>query len=264
MNIFIDVGGHLGETLDELFNLSHRFNVVHCLEPQAMAFSFMENKFAEQIAAGKLKLHNFGLANFDGEAILYGGESCSLGASLFEDKVDVDSKHAEKCKFVKASTFVKNVVQEDDFAVMKLNCEGGEALILRDLMQNRTIHLLNSIYIDFDVVKIPSQATEQQKIIAEMQASHYSNYMTMKDLHRVDTWSFRKRQFVSRKIGGTCGYGFPRIKIWLSLIEGAEKVVDLRIMGRVVRYLPKSVWGRGYRIKRIFRKRFLARAEAEK
>jgi len=44
MNIFIDVGGHHGETLDELFGLPHRFDVVHCLEPQARSFSVLESK----------------------------------------------------------------------------------------------------------------------------------------------------------------------------------------------------------------------------
>jgi len=44
MNIFIDVGGHHGETLDELFSLPHRFDVVHCLEPQARSFSVLESK----------------------------------------------------------------------------------------------------------------------------------------------------------------------------------------------------------------------------
>jgi len=262
MNTFIDVGGHLGETLDELFNLPHRFDVVHCLEPQAAAFSFMENKFAEQIAAGKLVLHNFGLADFDGDAALYGGEDSSIGASLFSDKVDIDSGQTEKCRFVKASTFVKSVVHAGGVAVMKLNCEGGEALILRDLMQDGAIHRLNSIYIDFDIRKIPSQAAEERKIIAEMHALNYGNYVTMKDIHRINTWSFRKRRYVSRKIGGFGGHVFPRMRIWLSLIEDAEKVVDLKVMGRAVRYLPKAVWGRAYRMRRIFVKRFTRKTVA--
>lgn len=261
MNIFIDVGGNVGQTLDELFNLSHRFDVVHCLEPQARCFPVLENKFAEQVAAGKLVLHNFGLADFDGESALYGGESFSGGASMFSDKDDVDDAQMEKCAFVKASSFVKKVVQEGDFAVMKLNCEGGEALILRDLMKDGAIHALNSVYVDFDIRKIPSQAAEEEKIIAEMQAMRYENYITWHEMTTANTWSFSKRRKISRKIGG---YGFPRIKVWLSQIENAEKIVDLGIMGRVVHYLPKSIWGRLYRVRRVFRKRFLGKAATDK
>lgn len=251
MNIFIDVGGHHGETLDELFSLPHRFDVVHCLEPQAQCFSYLENRFAGQIAAGKLVLHNFGLADFDGESVLYGGENCSYGASLFSDKADIDDSQTEKCKFVKASSFIKSAMQGDGIAVMNLNCEGGEALILRDLMQSGAIRLLNSIYVDFDIRKIPSQAAEEAKIIAEMRASHYNNYITRNELQTMSVWSFVKRRRVSRKISGP---GFRRVKMWLFQIENADKIIDLGIAGRVIKYLPKSVWGRFYRTRRILGK----------
>lgn len=251
MNIFIDVGGHYGETLDELFGLPHRFDVVHCLEPQARCFAFLENKFAEQIAAGKLMLHNFGLADFDGESILYGGENCSYGASLFADKDDIDDSQTEKCKFVKASAFVKSVAQGDGIAVMNLNCEGGEALILRDLMQDGAIHRLNSIYVDFDIRKIPSQSDEEEKIIAEMRALRYKNYMTRNELQTMRVWSLTKRRKVSRKISGR---GFQRVKMWLFQIENADKIIDLGIAGKAMRCLPKSVWGRFFRIRRILGK----------
>jgi len=161
MNIFIDVGGHHGETLDELFSLPHRFDVMHRLEPQTRRFSCLENKCAGQITAGKLVLHNHGLADFGGESVLYGGENFSYDASLFSDKVDIAGSQTEKCKFVKASTFVKDAAQGGGIAVMKLNCEGGEALILRDLMQYGAIHLLNSICVDFDIRKIPLQSDEE-------------------------------------------------------------------------------------------------------
>jgi len=251
MNIFIDVGGHHGETLNELFSLPHRFDVVHCLEPQARCFAVLENKFAAQVAAGKLVLHNFGLADFDGESVLYGGEDSSIGASLFSDKVDIDSGQTEQCRFVKASDFVKSVVQADGVAVMNLNCEGGEALILRDLMRGGAIGLLDSVYVDFDVRKIPSQAAEEAKIIAELRALRCDNYMTRNELQTMKVWSLVKRREVSRKISGR---GFQRVKMWLFQIENADKIIDLGIAGKAVRYLPKSVWGRFYRSKRILGK----------
>jgi len=251
MNIFIDVGGHHGETLNELFSLPHRFDVVHCLEPQSRSFSVLESKFAAQVAAGELVLHNFGLADFDGESVLYGGEDCSYGASLFADKVDIDGGQTENCRFVKASDFVKETVHGDGIAVMNLNCEGGEALILRDLMQGDALRLLDSVYVDFDVRKIPSQAAEETKIIAEMRALRYDNYMTRNELQTMRVWSFVRCRKISRKISGR---GFQRVKMWLFQIENADKIIDLGIAGNAVRYLPKSVWGRFYRTKRILAK----------
>ena len=250
--IFIDVGGHFGETLDDVLRPVWQFDVVHCFEPQAKCFAFLQSKFAKQITAGKLILHNCGLADFNGERNLFGGASSTIGATLFADKNDVDSEEIEKCEFVRASDFVKSAVSHSDFAVMKLNCEGGEALILRDLMQSGTIHSLNSIFIDFDIRKIPSQSAEEPKIMAEMKALKFCNYALAHETTRVKTWSFSKRRRVERSFGG---YGLSKIRIWLAQIEGAEHILNFTLASRIIRHLPISIWGRAYRIRKIFRKR---------
>lgn len=61
---------------------------------------------------------------------------------------------------------------------MKLNCEGAETLILRDLVESEVIYLLANVMIDSDVRKIPSRWREENKIMALMAASGFKNHTT--------------------------------------------------------------------------------------
>ena len=174
--IFFDVGGHLGETLAEVLRPEYHFDLVHCFEPQAKCYAHITDTFATDIAAGRLIVHKFGLADFDGERDLFGGESTSLGASMFADKTDINSAESEVCQFKRAADFVTAHAATGDLAVMKLNCEGGEVFILRDLLRGGAFKRLADVMIDFDTRKIPSQQHQQKMLIAEMTAAGFTNY----------------------------------------------------------------------------------------
>ena len=189
--IFLDVGGNTGQTLDVVLKPSYQFDVIHCFEPQKECFEFLQNKFSDYLG-GKLVLHNFGLADEDKECLLFGG---GIGASLFSDKRDVDENIRETCRFVKASTFIADNILANDYVLMKLNCEGSEVIILRDLMQNNYIHSFANILIDFDVRKIPSQQHEQEKVLAEIKDVGFHNYINSRHVKwgldyesRINSW----------------------------------------------------------------------------
>ncbi len=249
--IFLDVGGHFGETLDEILKPAWRFDVVHCFEPQAKCYAHLKNKFFEQVTDGKLVLHKYGLADFNGERNLYGGASSTIGASLFADKNDIDASEAEKCEFVRASNFVQEYIAPGDLAIMKLNCEGGEVLILRNLMESGAIHSFSSIFIDFDIRKIPSQREEERKLIVEMENCNFRNYALAHEVSRIKTYSLSKRCMLPRSFAG---YGLSRIYIWLVLLNQAQRIRHFTLSDKILRCLPKSIWGRIFRIKRTMTK----------
>lgn len=187
MKVFLDVGGHRGETLATVFSPKFHFDMVHCFEPMPAYADFIKKKFRHQIADGKLEVHNFGLADFSGTQKLYGVDTSrkncfadGLGASLFADKKDIDNSHVLECEFVKASDFFRQHINADDYVFLKMNCEGGEVLILRDLIASKLIHTVNFAYIDFDIVKIPSQHHCRDEILAELKAVGFDNFATNK------------------------------------------------------------------------------------
>lgn len=159
------MGGHRGETVRGVLSKPFCFDVVHTFEPIPKLYESIKTSCAEHLYH-RLVVHNYGLADFSGGRNLYGtgpqekfGDG--LGASLFADKDDIDNSHFIRCQFSRASDFIEKYINHDDFCLMKLNCEGGEVLIIRDLIASGKIHWLNFIMIDFDIVKIPSQKAEK-------------------------------------------------------------------------------------------------------
>ena len=213
MKIFLDVGGNVGQTLNEVLNPPYRFDIVHCFEPQAECYAEIKRKFCFY-PDEHLVLHNFGLADFDGEKNLYG---IGIGASLFIDKDDIDSSQSQKCRFVRASTFFDEHINTGDLVVMKLNCEGGELLILRDLIQSGHIHLLSTALIHFDIRKIPSQQQEQENIVSALKAIGFSDYVTGKQVRY--------------------GRG-STISAWLSTSPDADEIMQVTVWQKIARCFP--------------------------
>ena len=213
--IFLDVGGHFGETLEEVLKPKYGFDLVHCFEPIPDCYARIKSVFASEISAGKLQVHNFGLSNRTGTQNLYGtgpqkefGEG--MGASIFADKVDIDESHFIECRFVSASEFFAEHLRADDLIVLKLNCEGAEVLILRDLVDANNIHDIDFIMIDFDVSKIPSQKYTKNSALDMLQTVGYTNFIAAND------------------IGTNADFHYTETTaLWLSLMPIAKRVVNM-------------------------------------
>ena len=220
MNVFLDVGGHVGQSLEEVLKPIYRFDVIHCFEPQLSCYEMLEKNFMPA-HGGRLVLHNYGLADFDGEKNLYGDRG-EAGVSMFSDKRDVDENFIQKCQFSSASRFFDENITKKDMVIMKLNCEGGELLILRDLIRSGNINLLTNVMIDFDIRKIPSKKHEQENIINELKNAGFKNHI----LH-------------NRVMVGKTHQ--DRLRFWLSSLDNAPEFTDLTNKEKLMRILPFGI-----------------------
>jgi FkbM family methyltransferase len=157
MKIFLDVGCHLGETLDEVIKDYHTFDKIVAFEPSTTCFRVIEQKYKNVI------LCNFGLSNRTGQCILY--DTGGMGASIFPDKNDLESNFNEPINIVNASGWISKNTSVDDTIYLKLNCEGSECDIIEDLIRTGVYDRISHIMIDFDVRKIPSQSHRQNQIL---------------------------------------------------------------------------------------------------
>ncbi|MGR8010912.1 FkbM family methyltransferase [Streptomyces hypolithicus] len=158
MRIFLDVGGHYGETLDVALDPAWAFDKIYCFEPAEPC---------RRILSGfrdiRVQVVPAGLSNRTGEATLYG--TGLLGASVYADKKQLDAHvQAEAITLVRAADWLADNTTPGDEIYLKLNCEGSECDVLEDLLDSGLTKRLKSVYLDFDVRKIPSQVHRQETV----------------------------------------------------------------------------------------------------
>ena len=160
MRIFVDVGAHNGETLHVALHPKWGFDRIFALEPasdcQKWLLGFRDRRLSVEpfglgSASGKVKLHGAGL----------------LGASIYEDKWQKGPQErisAEDIEIARATDWFRSKIPRNAEVFLKLNCEGSEADILDDLLDSGCAAQIRSIYVDFDIRKVPSQAHRQQEL----------------------------------------------------------------------------------------------------
>ena len=189
--IFLDVGAHIGQTLGEAIKDDYLFDVIHCFEPMSEPFAALgkmvrevgakpdpQNQNAFKLGEKTIILNNFGLADIPGERIVYGS---GVGASLYEGDrrhadQDIDRSLTATCAFVEASDYFRQHFARNDLLIMKMNCEGAEVEILKNLLESREIFKISSVMIDFDAFKIEGMQTEPRKLLRQFRAVGFQNY----------------------------------------------------------------------------------------
>jgi FkbM family methyltransferase len=160
MRIFLDVGAHDGETLDIALDPRWGFDRIDSFEPASARLKTLR-KFRHR----NLAIHDFGLSSQTKNTTLYGAGL--LGGSIYSEKNYLDAQatsYTEEIKLESATEWLSKNTKLDDEIYLKLNCEGSEADILEDLISNESIFKIRSIYVDFDIRKVPGQAYRQREI----------------------------------------------------------------------------------------------------
>jgi FkbM family methyltransferase len=161
--LFLDVGGHYGETAKVVLGHDLAFDAVHTFEPDPECVAWMQREFAAVIEAGRLILHPVALGGEDGEATLFGDNSGG-GASIVAGMLRDDTR-AIRVKKIDVARFLETQADEDDAIFVKLNCEGAEVEILDRLLQSARIGAIRSIMADFDIVKASGGYFQKRRIL---------------------------------------------------------------------------------------------------
>lgn len=143
----IDVGANVG-IYAILIAKVYPNSRVHALEPCKDTYKKMlKNIKLNNIT--NIKAHNFGLFNQTKTSELFKSSKNSLISSIFEDKVPEKGLDVEEIQLISAYEFVQeHSIKSID--IIKLDCEGAEYHILRDLEINDKIKDIRYITIDID------------------------------------------------------------------------------------------------------------------
>jgi FkbM family methyltransferase len=181
--IFLDIGGHDGQTLNEIASGRYDFDEIYCFEPMPTEYNILVDRFKDN----NVKICNFGLLDKTEERNIY-GTNRDMGASIYQEKYDLDNKFQQTlCSFIEASIFFKNNISENDLVTVKLNCEGSEILILNNLLESNEIFKIDNAMIDFDIRKVIGHQHEAQLLLNSFNEKGFKNYCLENDVMIGDT-----------------------------------------------------------------------------
>ena len=147
MKIFLDIGGHMGETLDDIITYNE-FDIIHSFEPCLELYT----KYLKKYENDKVKIHNFGLSDKTSKEIIY--NPGSVGASVLKDKkAKKGYKLEEECQFIAAEEWFKKNLDKKDEIIVKFNCEGSEYFIIKNLIESNEYDKITFCMIWTDILK---------------------------------------------------------------------------------------------------------------
>lgn len=176
--IFLDVGAHEGQTLEEVTKEKYGFEV-YAYEPMPYQYMVLQARFGDN---PHVKLFNCGLADEDTYAPLY-GDNKAMDATMFKEKRDTPHpEHVTLCRFVNASDVFRSLPEGE--LIVKLNCEGAEVAILDSLVHTGMIHRALEIMIDFDIRKVDGQEGEEARITDLLHWAGFDRYSLAEQVMR--------------------------------------------------------------------------------
>jgi FkbM family methyltransferase len=168
VKVFLDVGAHDGGTLHAVRDPKFGFDRIYCFEPASSCWPALES-----VADDRVTVCLFGLWNRTCEQTLY--DAGSVGASVFADKFGSE-RAGEPARFVRATDWFLDNLDEGDVVFLKLNCEGAEVDIIEDLLDSGQLARVRSAMIDPDIRKVRSLAHRERELRDRLAASGLTNY----------------------------------------------------------------------------------------
>jgi FkbM family methyltransferase len=143
--IFIDVGGHEGQSARAALDASLAFDEVHSFEPHPVFAAIIRS-----IGDARLHVNEAALSSRNGELRL-SGDNTHGGATVLNIATRGDVHTVISIDILD----YLNQFEETDIVFIKVNCEGGEVAIIERLCATKARPTIRSIAVDFDVVKSP-------------------------------------------------------------------------------------------------------------
>jgi FkbM family methyltransferase len=160
-SIVLDVGGFEGQWASDIF--SRYLCTVHIFEPVPVYAAAITDRFAQNV---RIHLHPVGLADRDGEV-----EFSIAGDASSVVVVGLESVTARVVAFDEWCT--KNRVGE--IALMKINIEGGEYLLLEHLIESGLICRIQNLQVQFHDF-FPDAERRMSTIQQRLAATHEPTY----------------------------------------------------------------------------------------
>lgn len=155
--LFVDLGANLGQGYLWFKQYFRASNIVFELfEPNPNCLEHLE--MLDDVANGKVTLHPWGVGMSEGWFDFYGlhedeGGKFSQGGSFVRehnsDRYKSSQEAAIKVRVINFSSYLEEKSNDFDRIIVKMDIEGAEVELLEGLLKEKTISLINILYVEF-------------------------------------------------------------------------------------------------------------------
>jgi len=147
--VFIDIGGHLGESVRQFYMQVPHSNEydIYTFEPDRTCFNAIDVLFSE---AKNVEVINACLGREDGFTDYYpGNANTSEGGTIVTGKQTgaVAYDKPEKVQCINFARWLRENIDEDDYVIVKMNIEGGEYDLMEQLLDEDLTGLIDKCFI---------------------------------------------------------------------------------------------------------------------
>lgn len=147
-NLFLDIGAHTGEALEEALRPIYKINKVCAIEPSQFG-----NKKLAKFKDNRVEIFSLAVSNYNGTAKLFAAGS--VGGGLFPDK-NRHWNNLEIVRVLKFSEWATEILNSSYDIYVKINVEGSELFILQEILKIHKKFKIKSILLSIDIYKVPS------------------------------------------------------------------------------------------------------------
>jgi FkbM family methyltransferase len=166
--IFIDCGGHIGESI-ERFKKSSEYSddfLIYSFEPVPHLYEHYSHW-------DDITFYDKAVWIEDGEIAFFVDKTHSKasGSTLIGEKKSgkLDRDNPLVCESIDFSNWLKEMVTELDYVVLKMDIEGAEYKVLEKMIEDNTINLINKAYIEFHWEKIGFDESLHNSIVKSLE-----------------------------------------------------------------------------------------------
>lgn len=165
--IFIDGGANEGQSTDKWIKHisdSKEFEI-YMIEPQKSCDSKLE-KLIKNNKDYKIEYIQKAIWNNEDELQLHFSGTCTESGGVIFKKKNHNNKH--KVKGLHLSKWIRNNFDENDYIILKIDIEGSEYKVVKDLYETKTLSYINEIHGELHGVKKGYNINDDLKLIEQL------------------------------------------------------------------------------------------------
>lgn len=167
MNHFFDIGANIGQTFDEFLCKTTAYDgwKIWCFEPSPRHLGTLLAKAVEQSTRFKIAVCPFGFfaetatRKFYEKADARGDSFCETLTMGYGVVPNAENGYEVLCASQVLSEFILRHTAPDDQITLKIDCEGGEFSIIRDLLKSpEALRRCSKIYVEWHMTEPNEEA----------------------------------------------------------------------------------------------------------